>query len=359
MKKTLLFLSLFGVACTASAQTLISENFDSYIEGNVGADFTGATPNAVGVFTQSSNGTAPTTSNNAGNDNYQIITLDDVAHTNVLQITGVNGDKGSRQLWTDGFPDQWLFRDTGNDIIEVEYDLYTGTAGVSRNLMSLYVMDATRTIYPCGFVFNTNTLVLSGLAYYTSASAPIGNYTFYLNTGGTNLVLAPNTWVRLGVSFNKTTGQVRWKGPGINGQVTGAAMGTDPDRVSVVSTSGTVAASGGNPAIPNTAAATTLYDNFIVRASATDTLLGVEQVSAQDNTFAVYPNPATSVINVANKNNSPITKIILTDLNGRIVKQDASNLSNVQLNIGDLSAGVYMMNITSAEGSTTQKIVKQ
>jgi hypothetical protein len=62
---------------------------------------------------------------------------------------------------------------------------------------------------------------------------------------------------------------------------------------------------------------------------------------------------------VNNKNNSPITKIVLTDLNGRIVKQDASNLSNVQLNISDLSAGVYMMNITSVEGSTTQKIVKQ
>jgi hypothetical protein len=147
--------------------------------------------------------------------------------------------------------------------------------------------------------------------------------------------------------------------PGINGQVPGAATGIDPDRVSVVSTSGSVAASGGNPAIPNTAAATTLFDNFIVRASATDTLLGVEDVTAADNTFAVYPNPASSVINVNNKNNSPITKIVLTDLNGRIVKQDASNLSNVQLNISDLSAGVYMMNITSSEGSTTQKIVKQ
>lgn len=359
MKKTLLFLSVIGMACTASAQTLLSENFESFLPGNVGTDFTGGTANDFGVFTQSSNGTAPTTANNAGNDNYQIVVANQPEHGNVLQITGTNGDKGSRQLWADGFPDQWLFRDPGNEIIEVEYDLYTGTAGTSRNLMGLYVMDATRSIYPCGFVYNTNTRVLSGLAYYTAATAPIGNYLFFLNTGGTNLVLPADTWVRLGVSFNKTTGQVRWKGPGINGQVMGAATGIDPDRVSVVSTSGSVAASGGNPAIPNTAAATTLFDNFIVRASATDTLLGVEDVTTADNTFAVYPNPATSVINVNNKNNSPITKIVLTDLNGRIVKQDASNLSNVQLNIADLQAGVYMMNITSAEGSTTQKIVKQ
>lgn len=356
MKKTLLLLSIFGMTYAASAQTLLSEDFSLFPIGNVGTDFTGATPSLQGIYTQSSNGTAPTTANNAGNDNYQIIVANQPEHGNVLQVTGTNGDKGSRQLWTDGFPDQWLFRDPGNEIIEVEYDLYTGTAGTSRNQMSLYVMDATRTIYPCGFVFNTNTLVLQGLAYYTAPTAPIGNYLFFLNTGGTNLVLPANTWVRLGVSFNKTTGQVKWKGPGINGQVTGAATGMDPDRVSIVSTSGSQT----TPTVMlNTASASTLFDNFIVRASATDTLLGVDQVAAADNTFAVYPNPATSVINVNNKNNSPITKIVLTDLNGRIVKQDAANLSNVQLNIADLAAGVYMMNITSAEGSTTQKIIKQ
>ncbi len=356
MKKTLLFLSVIGMACTASAQSLLSENFESYLPGNVGTNFTGATPNDFGIYTQSSNGTAPTTANNAGNDNYQIVVANQPEQGNVLQVTGTNGDKGSRQLWADGFTDQWLFRDPGNEIIEVEYDLYTGTSGTSRNLMGLYVMDATRSIYPCGFIYNTNTRVLSGLAYYTGTGAPIGNYTFFLNTGGTNLVLPADTWVRLGVSFNKTTGQVRWKGPGINGQVPGAATGIDPDRVSVVSTSGSQTTP---TVIPNTAAASTLFDNFIVRASATDTLLGVEDVTAADNTFAVYPNPASSVINVNNKNNSPITKIVLTDLNGRIVKQDASNLSNVQLNISDLSAGVYMINITSAEGSTTQKIIKQ
>jgi hypothetical protein len=30
MKKTLLFLSVIGMACSASGQTLLSENFESY-----------------------------------------------------------------------------------------------------------------------------------------------------------------------------------------------------------------------------------------------------------------------------------------------------------------------------------------
>jgi len=69
MKKTLLFLSVIGMACSASGQTLLSENFESYLPGNVGTNFTGATPNDFGIYTQSSNGTAPTTATNAGNDN--------------------------------------------------------------------------------------------------------------------------------------------------------------------------------------------------------------------------------------------------------------------------------------------------
>jgi len=354
MKKTLLFLSLFGIACTTSAQVLIAEDFNAFPIGNVGTDFTGATPNVVGIYTLSSNGTAPTTATNAGNDNYQIV-ANDGTHVNVLQITGTNGDKGSRQLWTDGFSELWSFRDPGNDIIEAEFDLYTGTSGTSRNLMGLYIMDATRTKYVGGYVFNTNTLVLSGLAYYTGTGAPVGNYTFYLNTGGTNLVLPANTWVRLGVSFNKTTGMVKWKGPGYNGQVTGAAAGTDPDRVSLVSTSGSVTTP---TVIVNTAAASTLFDNFNIRASATDTLLGVEQLATQDNTFAVYPNPATNLINVS-KSNSKINGISLVDVNGRTVKQLSYNgASDIQINIADLERGVYMMNISSEEGTTVKKIIK-
>lgn len=352
--KKLLLIPMFGLSLAVHGQNLIDENFNSLNIGNVGTDYTGATP-TNNIFTQASNGTAPTTATNAGNDNFQIV-LNDATQLNVLQITGTNGDKGSRQLWMDGFADQWTFRDAGNEILEVEYDLYTGTTGTSRNLMGLYVMDATKTKYLCGFVFNTNTLVLSGLAYYTATSAPIGNYTFYLNTGGTNLVLTPNTWVRIGVSYNKTTGQVKWKGPGFNGQVTGAAPATDPDRVSLVSTSGSVTTP---TVISNTAAASTLFDNLIVRASATDTLLSNNQLNAPSVDFNVYPNPASNFVTVNNAAQVNISQILVSDVNGRIIKDlKTQNISEVSVDVTDLKTGVYLMKIISEQGTLIRKIIK-
>lgn len=89
----------------------------------------------------------------------------------------------------------------------------------------------------------------------------------------------------------------------------------------------------------------------------TQTTLATENFASSQ--FAVYPNPATNVIAIDAKQNGQISAVSFTDLNGRIVKQNnVQNLSKVELNISELSAGVYMMNVTSDKGTATKKIVK-
>ena len=73
-------------------------------------------------------------------------------------------------------------------------------------------------------------------------------------------------------------------------------------------------------------------------------------------TFSVYPNPVKDVLNISNSMNAEINTVIVTDINGRTVKQFGSVS---QINVSDLNAGVYFVNINSNEGSTTKKIVKQ
>ncbi|HMI07541.1 MAG TPA: T9SS type A sorting domain-containing protein [Flavobacterium sp.] len=74
--------------------------------------------------------------------------------------------------------------------------------------------------------------------------------------------------------------------------------------------------------------------------------------------FKVYPNPASSVLNVDAKT-SAINEMQLTDLNGRIVKSiKANGVNNAQINISDLNAGVYFLKVTSNEGTGTTKVVK-
>lgn len=96
-----------------------------------------------------------------------------------------------------------------------------------------------------------------------------------------------------------------------------------------------------------------MVDDFKVTATA----LSVDkQLISQ---FSVYPNPVNNVVTISNSANATIDAVTVSDLNGRTVKSVKLNgETSAQINISDLSAGVYMMNISSDQGSVTKKIVK-
>ena len=76
--------------------------------------------------------------------------------------------------------------------------------------------------------------------------------------------------------------------------------------------------------------------------------------------FEVYPSPASDIITVSNKNNVSVNSISIVDLNGRVLNQSRyTNQSKVQINISNLSAGIYMMNINTVNGIATKKIIKK
>lgn len=104
------------------------------------------------------------------------------------------------------------------------------------------------------------------------------------------------------------------------------------------------------------------YDNYTTGFNVDNVSIAPTVLAVADNQLAsnvsIFPNPASNVVNVS-ADKSQINNITITDLNGRIVKQNTvNNLSKVELNISDLSSGVYMMNVKSNNGSVTKKIVK-
>ena len=107
----------------------------------------------------------------------------------------------------------------------------------------------------------------------------------------------------------------------------------------------------------NTVSANIIFDNFVAKASNTDTLLGLDTNLISDKSFSIYPNPTTSVLNISNNNNLDIKNISVVDINGRVVKNQAGSLT--QINVSDLNAGVYFITIEAAEGKTTKKFIKQ
>lgn len=84
-------------------------------------------------------------------------------------------------------------------------------------------------------------------------------------------------------------------------------------------------------------------------------VLGTEEVTASN--FAVYPNPANDVVNISA--NAGLNNVQIVDINGRTVKSvEFDGTNQAQINISDLASGLYIMNIASDKGTTSQKIVK-
>jgi hypothetical protein len=85
--------------------------------------------------------------------------------------------------------------------------------------------------------------------------------------------------------------------------------------------------------------------------------LGIEDHLATQ--FSVFPNPSSDIVNLTNSANVLMNSVNITDINGRTVKSmNLNGVSNAQINISDLASGMYMMNISSDQGTATKKIIK-
>lgn len=93
-------------------------------------------------------------------------------------------------------------------------------------------------------------------------------------------------------------------------------------------------------------------DNFTV-SSATASVDSVDS-----NTFRVFPNPANDMINI-NSENHAIDNISIMDINGReVINSSFENINHTKIDISNLTAGIYLLNITSGSSSVTQKLIK-
>lgn len=90
--------------------------------------------------------------------------------------------------------------------------------------------------------------------------------------------------------------------------------------------------------------------------SVTATALGTSEFFASN--FKMYPNPSSAVVNLSSAN-AQIESVQLTDINGRTVKNIALNgVAETQINIADLTTGVYFLKVQSNLGTGTTKVLK-
>ncbi len=367
MKKLLL---LFIISTFAmNAQVLLNENFSTLTVGNVGTDLSGVTSGQGEWLTRIN---VPSTGSNAS---FQIV--DSGLAGNVLNITGFNGVAGTTlatnnsRFMSKSIATAWSNRDFGNEITEVEYDFNTGPATTSSNTMRVVLYDSSPFVVTpvpkmlAGFMITMNPLSIRALAWYDptleGGTGAIGNYSIPLGSNGatppvlSQITLLPDTWYKVGFSYNYATGVLKFKDAGgliTRNTISGAAIGTSVDSIQIIGSTG------GTVAIPNASAATGTFDNLIIRDVNSDSLLGVKYPEFLTNMFSISPNPANNLVTISSKDNA-ISNIEMTDLNGRVVKTfKVANVSETQINISDLLSGVYMTKITSENGVAIKKIIK-
>lgn len=96
-----------------------------------------------------------------------------------------------------------------------------------------------------------------------------------------------------------------------------------------------------------------IIDNFSVTE-----VLGIDE--ALQANFSVFPNPVQNTFTISNSMDAAIQVIELSDLNGRSIKSiKLANATETQVNISDVSQGVYMLKIISDKGTLVKKIIKE
>ncbi|WP_046757272.1 T9SS type A sorting domain-containing protein [Kordia jejudonensis] len=82
--------------------------------------------------------------------------------------------------------------------------------------------------------------------------------------------------------------------------------------------------------------------------------LSINDVELLDTDVKIYPNPASNILNI--QTNTMITKVEIFNLLGKKVVQ----ANTTEINVSQLSEGMYVMKLTSVEGAQiTKRFIKQ
>lgn len=77
--------------------------------------------------------------------------------------------------------------------------------------------------------------------------------------------------------------------------------------------------------------------------------------------FNIYPNPTTDVLNITSSSSENITGIIVYDITGKTLQQQAFEISNnqQQIDVSQLVKGLYMIEISTNKHTQTVKFIKK
>ena len=112
-----------------------------------------------------------------------------------------------------------------------------------------------------------------------------------------------------------------------------------------------------NDGSPFYAHVTAVYNPDAIESTYTQTVmvdgLALNVVDVNQYSPIIYPNPTTGILNIENKN---IDKIIVLDLNGKFIRELEAK---PQIDVSQLSKGIYFLQLTINGKKTIKKFIKE
>ena len=327
IKHILSLFSMFFIQI-ANAQVLFDEDFDSYPMGNLINDQSSTTPDQGGWY---SGATPPAIGNaivtaESGKGNVLIITSNGVLPTGAMTFKQAQGVIGS--LWNN--------RMVGNNILKFEYEFYgIGVFNAGGNIVS-------QGVGLIGVTFQSNLKRIIG-GYFNNVS-----HTTILLKNYTTPPFPSNTWLKAETFIDYNTKNVYFYIPALNIQATGKfTHNRAPEDLSfyIGELNSTSVVKLDN--IRLTALKT--LPSYILSAN--------EQLATK---FNLYPNPATSVVNITNAENMVVEQVTVYDIAGKQLSiQTYNNETEIQLNVEHLASGTYILHLQTKQGTAVKKLVKK
>jgi hypothetical protein len=78
-------------------------------------------------------------------------------------------------------------------------------------------------------------------------------------------------------------------------------------------------------------------------------------INIYDHQIKIYPNPANNILHIENVDDVDISHIHLVNIQGQIIKQFEP--TKTQLDVSDITSGMYFITFVSSKGNITQKVL--
>ena len=95
--------------------------------------------------------------------------------------------------------------------------------------------------------------------------------------------------------------------------------------------------------------------NPIVWSFTTGTGTSILEPNSNENNVVIHPNPVSDVLHIQSQ--EPVLRVEIFSLQGRLLRQINEAVS--EISVSDLSAGTYILKVTTAKGIATQRFIKQ